>query len=96
MRQILAGIFAGAIKHRRHNKQRQQHDAAQRDRQRHVENAKPQGDNHNHYKSADQRGDDAQIEMVQRVDVGNDAVQQFTLLITRQTRGESGKSLLKV
>ena len=74
-RQVFPGGFSGAVKERRQNDKRQQHDPAQRQRNGNIQNGQPQRNYHNHHKRAHYRGDHPQVKVVQRVDIRNDTVQ---------------------
>ena len=88
-RQVFPGGFPGAVKQRRQNDKRQQHDPAQRQRNGNIQNRQPQRDHHNHHKRAHDRGNHAQVKVIQRVNVRHHAVKQFALTKTRQPgRGE--------
>ena len=74
-RQVLAGGFTCTIKQRWQDNQRQQHDATQRERNGNVQNRQPQRDHHNHHKRPHDGRDDAQVKVIQRVDIGYDTVE---------------------
>ncbi len=49
----------------------------------------PDCHHHNHHKSAHQRRDNAQIKMIERINIRHHAIEQFALTIARQSgRGE--------
>ena len=76
--------FAGAIEQRRHHQQGEQHNTAEGQGQRDVQHAQPHGDDQDHHQRPYQRRYNAQIEMIQGIDIGNHPVEQLALTKTRQ------------